>query len=166
MTEPLDVAQLAQLHSQFLASYAVSLCGDIDQAHDLVQQTFERVLSTHASCLPQRSQRSWLVAVLRNLFIDELRKNARGLQRVDADLTLMPANDEEPPPPWCMLTTNEVHVALSSLDEPFAAAFRLHALEGRPYAEIADALDTSVRTVGTRILRARRKLRVLLSAPQ
>ena len=40
--------------------------------------------------------------------------------------------------------------------------YQLHALEGRSYNEIADRLRIPKATVGTRLIRARRKLRDLL----
>jgi RNA polymerase sigma-70 factor, ECF subfamily len=43
--------------------------------------------------------------------------------------------------------------------------YRLHALEGRSYEEVSARLRIPKATVGTRLIRARRKLRDLLMPP-
>jgi DNA-directed RNA polymerase specialized sigma24 family protein len=48
------------------------------------------------------------------------------------------------------------------LEPEFRQVFTLHAFERRSYKDIAAALDIPQNTVGTRLLRARKKLRVLL----
>lgn len=58
---------------------------------------------------------------------------------------------------------DDVEEALRTLPEVFRRVFVLHEIEGRPYREIAIALDIPMVTVGTRLNRARLKLRVLLS---
>ena len=52
--------------------------------------------------------------------------------------------------------------AVEKLEPEFREVFTLHAFERRSYKDIALALDIPQNTVGTRLLRARRKLRVLL----
>lgn len=158
-----SVAELARDYEQPLQELAVVLCGNADDGHDLVQETFERVASTRPAQLPQQNRRAWIFTVLRRLFVDKYRRQARAPQRVDLDLALVAEPEREPPPPaWRNLTASDVHDALHMLDEPFAVAFCMHALEGKSYGEIAQTLGVSVNTVGTRILRARRKLRVVL----
>ena len=58
----------------------------------------------------------------------------------------------------------DVEAALTEVPEPHRTAFRLHALEGQSYAEIAKRLAVPSATVGTRILRARRWLKEVLTS--
>ena len=51
---------------------------------------------------------------------------------------------------------------MERLEPEFREVFVLHAFERRSYRDIAAALGIPQNTVGTRLLRARRKLRVLL----
>ena len=154
----------ARAHLPALDAYALALCGNPDDASDLVQDTFERALSTRRDRLPQHNRRAWLCTVLRHLFLDRCRKETRRMRQVDIDLAALPdrAEPEAAEPAWCALDAGDVRAALSTIDELFAAAFCLHALEGRSYADVARAQGVSVNTVGTRILRARRKLRAAL----
>ena len=159
----IDVAELAREFAQPLEAYALALCGNEQDAQDLVQQTFERALSLQRAQLPRQNRRAWLFTVLRHLFLDSLRRQASAPRRVDIDLGGVPEVEHEPAPAWQDLSAVDVREAMALLDEPFAAPFCLHALEGRSYADIARELGVPVNTVGTRILRARRKLRVVLS---
>ena len=59
------------------------------------------------------------------------------------------------------LDSGDLEGAVAKLDPEFRDIYRLHALEGRSYAEIAAQLDLPQNTVGTRLLRARKKLREL-----
>ena len=68
---------------------------------------------------------------------------------------------------WPLLCAGFVYLAnhvdlLQGLEPEFREVFTLHAFERRSYKDIATALDIPQNTVGTRLLRARRKLRVLL----
>ncbi|HEY2743481.1 MAG TPA: RNA polymerase sigma factor [Polyangia bacterium] len=159
-----DVGELARQFAQPLEAYALGLCGNAHDAQDLVQQTFERALRLRPERRPRQNRRAWLFTVLRHLFVDAHRRQASGPRRVEVDLGGVPAVEREPPPPaWQELSKHDVREALALLDEPFAETFCLHALEGRSYADIARELGVPVNTVGTRILRARKKLRRVLS---
>jgi len=59
-------------------------------------------------------------------------------------------------------TWREVRRALSDLPEQSRLALLMHAVEGASYAEIAQALDASIASVGVRIHRSRARLRSVL----
>ena len=71
---------------------------------------------------------------------------------------------EEPgePPRWTSITREQVHAALGRLDGEFRTVCQLRLIEGLSYDEIAARLGVPRSTVGTRLLRARDKLRVIL----
>ncbi|HZI14667.1 MAG TPA: sigma-70 family RNA polymerase sigma factor, partial [Myxococcus sp.] len=52
--------------------------------------------------------------------------------------------------------------ALEKIPEDFRTVYRLHSLEGRSYQEIAEQLGIPKATVGTRLIRARRRLKEIL----
>ena len=65
-------------------------------------------------------------------------------------------------PLWMRIDAQQLRAAVDRLEPEFREVFTLHAFERRSYKDIAAALDIPQNTVGTRLLRARRKLRVLL----
>jgi RNA polymerase sigma-70 factor, ECF subfamily len=75
----------------------------------------------------------------------------------------MTDSDEEPSPSG-RITDETLRHAIERLDEPFRCVFELHARRCS-LSEIGRALGIPVSTVGTRLFRARRKLRNLLYEP-
>jgi len=108
--------------------------------------------------------RGWLLTILTNTFLDALRRDkARpGEVALEIEPPAPPPDDE--PAPWAAIDTDDVRAAVAQLPDDVRDTYRLFALEGRDYATIAAALEIPKATVGTRILRARKRLRELLLA--
>jgi RNA polymerase sigma-70 factor (ECF subfamily) len=154
---------LVRDHQAALEAFALKLCGNPPDAHDLVQDTFERALRKLATLQPGTNERAWLFTILHNLFIDRCRRKQRDPASANvAELDLPSPGEPEPPPAWTRLGAAEVRAAVAQLDDEFRRVYELHALEGRSYQEIAAALAIPQNTVGTRLLRARKKLKSIL----
>ena len=154
---------LVREHQEALYAFALKLCGEANDARDLVQDVFEKVLRADAS-QPRENERAWMFTVLHHLFIDRYRKKARGPRHSSLDDVDVAAVEPPPPPAWVDLSVDQVRVAMRSLEPEFAEVYELHALQGLGYSAIAARLGVPSSTVGTRIMRARKKLRALLSA--
>jgi RNA polymerase sigma-70 factor (ECF subfamily) len=144
-----------------LRAIAMNLCRDPHVANDIVQDTFERAFKGRAGKPPGAPPRSWLVTILRNRFIDFWRRSWRARDAEGQIQHEDQPRDADPTPGWASITPEQLEAAVDSLDEEFRSVYRLHA-EGRSYQEIANLLSIPRPTVGTRLLRARRKLRELL----
>jgi RNA polymerase sigma factor (sigma-70 family) len=68
-----------------LRAFDISLCGNIDRADDLVQETLLRALSHIDSFEPGTNMPAWLFTILRNLFRSEYRKRRREVEDADGD---------------------------------------------------------------------------------
>jgi len=68
-------AMLAAVPS--LRAFAISLCGNVDRADDLVQETLLRAMANIHSFQPGTNMSAWLFTILRNLFRSEYRKRRR-----------------------------------------------------------------------------------------
>ena len=66
-----------------LRAFAISLCGNIDRADDLVQETLLRALAHIDSFQPGTNVPAWLFTILRNLFRSEYRKRPREVEDAD-----------------------------------------------------------------------------------
>ena len=66
-----------------LRAFAISLCGNIDRADDLVQETLLRALAHINSFQPGTNMPAWLFTILRNLFRSEYRKRRREVEDAD-----------------------------------------------------------------------------------
>src|SRR6202142_4429575 len=60
-----------------LRAFAISLCGNVDRADDLVQETLMRALANIDSFQPGTNMAAWLFTILRNHFRSEYRKRRR-----------------------------------------------------------------------------------------
>ncbi len=63
-----------------LRAFAVSLCGNVDRADDLVQEALVRALANIDSFRPGSNMTAWLITILRNHFRSEYRKRRREVE--------------------------------------------------------------------------------------
>src|SRR3989344_7548552 len=63
-----------------LRAFAISLCGNVDRADDLVQETMRRAIENSDSFTPGTNMSAWLFTILRNHFRSEYRKQRREIQ--------------------------------------------------------------------------------------
>lgn len=155
---------LVREHGPFLRGLARKLCRGTFEPEDLVQDVLTRAVAHFDRLPPDVNHAAWMARVMQNLFIDRLRQ--RAAQRpisIDDVVVLQPP--PETPAWWERLAREDVVAAVRQLPPELARAFELFALDGRSYKEIAATLDIPVATVGTRVLRARRRLRALLGGP-
>jgi RNA polymerase sigma-70 factor (ECF subfamily) len=159
-------AAFAREHEPVLRATALRLCGNATDANDLLQDTFERGLRSLARFQPGTDGRAWLLTILHNLFIDRCRSRAREARSDTPAEELeerIAAPEAEPQPSWASISPEQLRAALAKIPEDFQVVYRMHALENRSYQEIAQTLGIPKATVGTRLIRARKKLRDLLS---
>lgn len=155
-----DENVLAQL-APALRAVAAVLCRNADECEDLVQDTFERALRHLArSHEPVRNVRAWLVAILRNVFIDRMRAERIMTANVDD----CEAPEPDPQPAWADVSLADVRAACEAIDPMLRAVFVLHYLDGLRYREIATRLAIPENTVASRLFRARKALRDQLLA--
>lgn len=148
-------------HEALLTSVARRLCGNDADAADLVHDTYERALRAWERYADRGSLRSWLVAILNNLFIDRCRKHRRAPRTEALDHHELAAPEPGPAPMWSNVTDQQIDAALATLGSEFRRVYELHA-RGRSYDEIAAELHIAKATVGTRLIRARKKLKEAL----
>ncbi len=153
--------RLLEEHAPALQAAALKLCRDRDQAGDLVQDTIERALRRDDQLADIVNLHAWLATIMHRLFIDRCRARQRRPQ-VPVESDTLAGPEPTPPPPWASISEQDLHGAVARLDPNFRAVFELHSREGASYAEISSRLGIPKNTVGTRLARARAKLRALL----
>jgi RNA polymerase sigma-70 factor (ECF subfamily) len=132
-------------------------------AWDLVQDTLERGLRHFGQFRPGTNIRVWLFTIMFHLFIDRCRRRSHEQLMEPFDADEVPAPEPEPASPWEGLNESHLRQALSRLEPPFREIVELHCQSRCSYREISQRLNIPLGTVGTRLLRARRKLRSLLA---
>ena len=153
-----------------LKGYAARLLGDSIAAEDVAQDAF-LALYRHLSQVPTSAFRPWLYRVARNLCLDQLRRRKfkmslfRDLQRDDDQP--FTAEDRETAPPDQIAETREaneaIEKAIGELPQRFREAFLLCEVEGMSYEDAAAVMGCPVKTVSTRLFRARQRFKSLVS---
>jgi RNA polymerase sigma-70 factor (ECF subfamily) len=153
------------LHAEALVERARFLARNREVAEDLVQSVFERALRAGCTRIPPNKRRGWLMVILHNLYIDEVR-SACARPRVNLELDSLCGADESSAvePRWMTTEPQLARQSLAGLPDRFRVPVEMW-LQGMSYRAIAAHLDVRVSTVGTRIHRACRLLRRLIDAP-
>jgi RNA polymerase sigma-70 factor (ECF subfamily) len=152
-----------------LYSYALVLTRNHAEAADLVQETYVRAIPAMGRLRADSNTKGWLFTVLRNVWLNQLRKWRNGPQTIRievgdgvADCIVEPSMDAHDLY-VSKLEAEQVRAAIQGLPEDFREIILLREYEDLSYQEIANVLDCPVGTVMSRLGRARAKLRVLLS---
>lgn len=153
------IEQLTRAHRPYLEALARKLCRGNFDADDLVQEVLVKTMQ--ATLTDVADERAWMARTMHNLFIDWVRRRAT---RREDELIEAPAPVAEEEAWWQALTAAQVRDELAQLPAEQRLTFELFAFENKTYDEIAAKLGIAKATVGTRILRARAKLRDLLIA--
>lgn len=159
--EPPAFSAAVREHDALLRGLARKLCGNESDADDLVHDAYERALRAWGRYVDRGNLRSWLAAILHNVFIDRCRKAKRTPHNERLEHVDIPATEPSPPPRWTQVSADAVTEALATLGPDFRRVYEMHAA-GRSYDEIATELGIARATVGTRLIRARRRLKETL----
>jgi RNA polymerase sigma-70 factor (ECF subfamily) len=152
----LDPQSLSQ-HVDRLYRAAWALCGSREDAEDLVQETFARVLS-RTRVLHGDDELYYLMRVLRNTFLTSRRTASRRPATV-ATLEEVVAADPQPMgQPERALEMQEVYATIADLPDDFRLTLVAVDVLGLSYREAARALRVREATITTRLFRARKQV--------
>ncbi|HEY1566428.1 MAG TPA: RNA polymerase sigma factor [Solirubrobacteraceae bacterium] len=160
MVRRLDPKSLGQ-HLDALYRAAWALCGSKEDAEDLVQETFARVLARPR--VIRGDERGYLMRALRNTFYSRLRTASRRPQTGPSLDDMQPPDPRRTHQPERAMEVSEVLEAVAELPEDFRMALVAVDILGLSYGEAAKALDTREATITTRLYRARQRIARQLS---
>jgi RNA polymerase sigma factor (sigma-70 family) len=157
MAPPQDADVLFRAHAPALRTYLARFIGDDDVAADVLQETFSRYL-VRAPVVHEA--RAWLYAVATNLAVQTARTRRRRERLLDhaapGDLPL-----GAPESPDRVVERHErerrVRRALAALSERDRTVLLMRSA-GFTHAEMASAVGTTTKSVGTIVARALAKL--------
>ena len=157
-------------HADGLKSFAARMLQDAQMAEDITQDAF-LALYRHLSQVPQSAYRPWLYRVARNLCLDILRRRKFKL-RLFRDLELEDDESFAPADPHGLRPDDQaqnhetqiaIEAAIQALPVKFREAFLLCEVQGLSYEDAAVIMKCPVKTVSTRLFRARQRFKAAVS---
>ena len=148
---------------------ALRLTRSIEDAEDLIQETYLKAYKYYAKFSEGTNFKAWLFKIMKNTFINSYRKKKLQPHRVDFDdlqegleQSLLDRGELRNPDPESEYMFGEmdaeVRDAILGLPHDYKMVILLADLEGFAYREVADILEVPVGTVMSRLYRGRKML--------
>jgi RNA polymerase sigma-70 factor (ECF subfamily) len=155
--DELDYAEIVALYHEGLYRFAFSLARNSDDAAELTQEAYCRLLSKGASLRDPSKVKSWLFTTVYRIFLSERRHEGRfphlTLSVVEHELPVLSDDAVE------QMDATVVCDALLEIDEHHRTPLMLFYLKDHSYREIAEILGVPVGTIMSRLSRAKVVLR-------
>jgi RNA polymerase sigma-70 factor (ECF subfamily) len=160
-------------HLDALYGTALRMTTKVEDAEDLVQDTYLRALRFYKKFQAGTNLKAWMFRMMVNLFINKYRRARRGreihegIERYDVMERMVPAEQlarTGKPEEFFFekLFSDDVVAAIDELPHDFKMVVLLADVNDFSYAQIAEILDIPVGTVMSRLHRGRKLLRAAL----
>ena len=146
---------------QVMESFAYNLTKNFEDAKDLYQETAFRAMSNREKFKPGTNFKAWVLTIMKNIFINNYRKNAKRktiFDSTDNNYYINSGNNVVNNKAEANILMGELKTMIENLDDTLKIPFEMHHI-GYKYQEIADKLDLPLGTVKSRIFFARKELK-------
>ncbi len=133
---------------------------DEEEALDILHEGFIKVFRHIGKYKPGTSLSAWIRRIMVNTAIDYFRKNSRRRTEDMDEAYDISTND---PDAISRCTEQEILEAIQELTPSYRAVFNLYVIEGYAHKEIAELLDITESTSRSNLVKARLKLKEILS---
>lgn len=154
-------------HKTALYNFALKLTGNIDEAEDLVQETFLKAFRFFDKFELGTNSKAWLFRILKNSFINDYRKESKEPNKVDyEDVQNFYENikaeevqtEHLVSDSFSTVFDDDITNAIAELPSDFQTIIILADIEGYSYEEISEFMSCPTGTVRSRLHRARKLL--------
>lgn len=158
MSQPL-IERVLNLE-QGLRQYAYSLTMNLEDANDLVQDTYMKVIVNSDYYKEDTNLKAWVYTIMKNTFINNYRRKQRSKIMVEQSEDLYHLNNFVSNPSDAAdmnFYVKDINEKILEKKEDQRKPFEMF-LDGFKYQEIADEMNISIGTVKSRIFFTRKKL--------
>jgi RNA polymerase sigma-70 factor (ECF subfamily) len=150
--------------SKPLKYFALNLTSNDEEAKDLLQETLLKAISNRHRFIEKTNLKAWLYTIMKNIFINNYRRNIKANTIVDNTKDLYFLNIPQQSngfAPESKYSEREILKKIDSLQDDYKVPFTMY-FDGYKYKEIADYLSLPIGTVKSRIFLARKQLMSML----
>ncbi len=147
-----------------LMNFAYQLTTSREAAADLVQDTTLKVLDNEEKYVDNVNFKGWVFTIMRNIFINNYRRQVRSATVVDSTEDLYHLNVSQESgltTPDGSFAAKEISSAINAFSDEYRIPFNMY-IAGYKYSEIADKMGLPLGTVKSRIFFARKRLQGML----
>ena len=143
-------------HVSMLYRSAIRMCGNPNDAQDLVQETLFSALKNFHQLIDPAKSKSWMFSILRNLFLKDIQKTKKRAE-IEFDSVCDKLSDRQHPEGDFLRAEvrNNIQVVLNTLEERLRVVLVKFYFDGLSYKEISELLNIPIGTVMSRIARAK-----------
>lgn len=154
---------LLQQYEKLVYSICYRTCGNPFDAQDLTQDTFLAVYK-HLGTFDRQYERAWICRIASNKAIDYMKSKKRLEECKDDEFfTEVVDSKDSPEDAYIQKETSELVLSVcNQLKTPYREVAYEHFYLEKPMTQIAKEQDTNLKTVQTRVYRARAQIRKLL----
>lgn len=142
---------------RYLTALAFKLSSSRDDALDLIQETWLRIMENYHNYDNRNKFRSWASVIMKKIFINNFRNKKRHGITVDIEDARMCASEDKDPD----MIVKYVMRSVSEMPHEMSAVFYLY-LQGYTYEEIAQRVSIPLGTVKSRIHSIKKRLQAIL----
>lgn len=147
-----------------LQRFAYKLTADKEEANDLLQETSLKALGNMDKYTPDTNFKGWVYTIMRNIFINNYRKEVRDqtfVDHTDNQFHINHPREFEEYSTENNYDSKEIYRVVHSLPRDYRIPFLMH-ISGFKYREIAEKLELPLGTVKSRIFFTRQQLQRIL----
>ena len=162
--------ELYRLYSKAMYNISLRMLGSVENAEDVLQNSFIDVFSKLDSFRFESSVGAWIKRIVINNCINYLKKRRLEFSELTENNAFIPSEDLSSGSIFSTsdspLDVAKIQKAIQQLPDGYRVVFTLYAMEGYDHEEIGSILGVTEATSKSQYSRAKAKLRDILQSPR
>ncbi len=165
--------ELYRLYSKAMYNICMRMLGSVENAEDVLQNSFIDVYSKLDSFRFESSIGAWIKRIVINNCINFLKKRRLAFSELTENAAFVTTEEDMDTSSGALFSLAESHLdvakiqkAIQQLPDGYRVVFTLYAMEGYDHEEIGSILGVTEATSKSQYSRAKAKLRDLLQSPR
>jgi RNA polymerase sigma-70 factor (ECF subfamily) len=154
-----EFEEIYRLYFTDVWRYLLKLTHDENQAEEITAETFFRAMNAIDRFSGKSSLKTWLCAIARNIWLDQLREKKKYTDLSDTAMMRIPVNDDHEHESEMKLQASAVMQTAAKLKEPYRTVFHLRFVDNQSFKQIGAYFGKSENWACVTCHRARQTVR-------